>query len=235
MGKIIGLVRVSTQRQSSEGLSLPAQIERLKAYAAFKGWPAEDLEIVEERAVSGKAKRRPVIDAIKKRAKAGELSAVVVCRLDRAGRSTLELLDFIRTLKDSKVAFHALDVGISTDTTMGEFLTVILSAVASLESSNIAERTRFALSHARREGKVYGRIPFGYRVEGKDKDRRLVPDARAMKGVTRAQAMRAEGRTLQEIGDWLTSNGYKPPQGGSWAPGSVKAMLESKKHLEEVA
>jgi|GEM_PF-2622397 len=213
-------------------LSLCAQVERLKAYAAFKGWPADDLEIVEERAVSGKAKRRPVIDSIKRRAKAGELSAVCVCRLDRAGRSTLELLDFIRTLKECSVAFHALDVGISTDTSMGEFFTTILSAVASLESSNIAERTRFALSHARREGKVYGRIPFGYLVIGVGKTRRLVPDPHAMKGLARAKQMRADRVTLKEIGEWLTAKGFKPPQGGSWAPGSVKAMLESKKTTE---
>ena len=64
-----------------------------------------------------------------------------------------------------KVAFHALDVGISTDTSLGEFLTSILLAVGSLESDNIKSRTESALAHARREGRVYGRIPFGYRVE----------------------------------------------------------------------
>ena len=53
-----------------------------------------------------------------------------------------------------------------------------------------------------------------------------------MKGLARAKQMRAEGVTLKEVGKWLTTKGFKSPQGGSWAPGSVKAMLESKKVLE---
>lgn len=224
MRKILGLVRVSTQRQSSDGLSLPAQIERLKAYAAFQGWPSDGLEIVEERAVSGKARKRPAIESIKRRAKAGELSAVCVCRLDRAGRSTLELLEFIRVLKDARVAFHALDVGISTDTSMGEFLTTILAAVASLESDTIKSRTKFALAHARHEGRVYGRIPFGYKA----KDGKLVPDLRAMRAIERARHMRANNATLKDIGKMLEDSGFKGPQGGSWAPGSVAAMLNAR-------
>ena len=114
---------------------------------------------------------------------------------------------------------------------MGEFVTTLLAAVAQLEGQNIAERTRFALAHARSEGRVYGRIPFGFKRVGS----KLVPDPVAMKGLTRARKLRAEGKTLKDIGAILEQGGYIAPQGGHWKPGSVSAILNSVIAKEQVA
>jgi len=94
------------------------------------------------------------------------------------------------------VSFYALDIGLDSGSSYGKFLTVILSAVADAEGDNIRSRTKFALAKARRDGKVYGRIAFGYRAVNS----RLVPDPASAKGLARAQKMRSDGKTLKQIG-----------------------------------
>ena len=44
---------------------------------------------------------------------------------------------------------------------------------------------------------------------------------------TRAQQLRAEGRTLREIGRTLLAEGYLPPHATQWHTGAVSAMLAS--------
>ena len=46
-------VRVSSQRQADEGVSIDAQIRRIKQYAQFKGLTLKDEDIFIDRAVSG--------------------------------------------------------------------------------------------------------------------------------------------------------------------------------------
>ena len=52
MEQAVGYVRVSTEEQAKEGVSLEAQQERIRAYAAMRG--LELIEIYSEQGVSGK-------------------------------------------------------------------------------------------------------------------------------------------------------------------------------------
>jgi site-specific DNA recombinase len=83
--------RVSTDEQAREGVSLNAQLEACRRYAAARGWVlGDEYQDVQ----SGKRDDRPhyqalLLDVRQRRAR-GEGCVVVVLRLDRLGRRLLE-------------------------------------------------------------------------------------------------------------------------------------------------
>jgi DNA invertase Pin-like site-specific DNA recombinase len=94
-------------------------------------------------------------------ARRGKLDAVLVWKLDRFGRSTLDLLANVRALVETYgVRFIAtsqgLDVRAGGDA-MSRLLVAVLGAVAEFERDLIRERTRLGMAKARRNGTHIGR------------------------------------------------------------------------------
>ena len=82
--KAIGYIRVSTEEQAREGISLENQRGKIEAYCQLN-----DLEltgILEDAGKSGKDLNREVIQALVAIVKAHSFDAVVVYKLDRLSR-----------------------------------------------------------------------------------------------------------------------------------------------------
>ena len=147
--------RVSTREQN-------ARLARadLRAAAAARGLRV--VFVVEETA-SGRGSTRPGLDRVMDLAHRGGVEVVLVQRLDRWGRSTLDLLANIRRLRSAGVAFVAvaqgLDVRPEADA-VSELTLTVLAAAAEFERAVIVERTLDGLAAARRAGKHLGR-PLG--------------------------------------------------------------------------
>src|SRR4051794_602824 len=111
MEKALGYVRVSTEEQSREGVSLEAQQERIRAYATMRG--LDLTHIYCEQGVSGKIplRQRPegakLVEGIdKKRAK-----HVLAMKLDRLFRNASDALSQSEQWDKRKVALHIIDMG----------------------------------------------------------------------------------------------------------------------------
>jgi putative DNA-invertase from lambdoid prophage Rac len=92
---------------------------------------------------SGARNDRPGLQRILGAARRGKLSAVIVARLDRFGRSSLDLLANIRTLTDAGVEFIAIEQGLHVrphGDAMSQLLLTVLSGVAEFERSIIRDR-----------------------------------------------------------------------------------------------
>src|SRR6266540_1353514 len=89
----VGYVRVSTEEQAREGLSLEAQAVRIRAWVAAQGLALA--EIVVEVGVSGKMLDRPWLGELLARVRAGAVGAIVVIKLDRLIRCTRDLLELV--------------------------------------------------------------------------------------------------------------------------------------------
>lgn len=228
MGKVYGYVRVSTRLQADEGVSLEAQESRIRAYAQAKGWELTDVLV--EQAKSGKTTRRPMLERLRGDVRAGEVSTVIVLRLDRISRSVRDLLDLLEEFEKRQVAFVSVQESLDTGSSMGRFVYTLLGAVAELERSTIADRTVLALKHKRQKGEVYSRVPFGWKRNGE----RLVPVASEQRALAFAKKMRSDGETFQAIADHFSKRGVKPHGGGKWYPASVRQVLRSKM-VQEVA
>ncbi len=93
-------------------------------------------------------------------AQRSKLDIVLVWKLDRFGRSALDLLANIRKLEDAGVRFVALTQGIDIKPggdAMGRLMLTMLAAVAEFERSLIRERTMLGIAKARASGKRIGR------------------------------------------------------------------------------
>ena len=131
--------RVSTGKQDYDETQLPD----LRDYVHRWGWEHECIEFVEK--LSGKeGKRRPQLEKLLDAAKNGKVDAVVVWKLDRFGRSTLDTLNNVKLLDQYHVRFVCSTMpAIDTDdrSPMGRFILQIFAAVAELDRAFILERT----------------------------------------------------------------------------------------------
>jgi DNA invertase Pin-like site-specific DNA recombinase len=109
---------------------------------------------------SGARNDRPGLQRLMEAARRGQIDAVLVWKLDRFGRSALDVLANLRELEAAGVAFTATTQGISIKPgadAMSRLLVTMLAAVADFERSLIRERTVLGLQKARAAGKRIGR------------------------------------------------------------------------------
>lgn len=134
----------------------------LRAAAAARGFKVA-LEIQE--VGSGARNDRPGLRQLLHAARTGKIDAVFCWKLDRFGRSSLDLLANLRALEDAGVRFIVTSQGIDIrpgGDPMSRLLVGMLAAVAEFERALIVERTRLGVAKARARGKRLGRPPVGY-------------------------------------------------------------------------
>ncbi|WP_237234482.1 recombinase family protein [Rothia nasisuis] len=141
----IGYARTSTHQQQD---SLDAQQQTLKAYGCEKIFTDQ---------ISGTRADRPGLEAAL--AYARENDSIVVTRLDRLGRSTVDVLRTVQELASRGIAIEALDTKLDTRTPAGKLVLSVLASMAEFERDLIVERTREGLAHARSQGRIGGRPP----------------------------------------------------------------------------
>lgn len=67
---------------------------------------------------------------------------LVVSKLDRLARNTVEGITIIEDLFSKNVSVHVLNIGLLENTTMGKFFLTTLLAIAEMERNLIIERTQ---------------------------------------------------------------------------------------------
>ncbi len=111
----------------------------------------------------GASAARPGLARVMRAARAGEIDAVLVWKLDRFGRSALDLLGHLGELERARVRFVCTTQGLDldpkrTDAT-SRLLLHVLAAIAEWERELISERTRLGMAAAKRAGTRLGRPP----------------------------------------------------------------------------
>jgi DNA invertase Pin-like site-specific DNA recombinase len=139
----IGYARVSTS-----GQTLATQKALLKKAGA---------ERIHSEKVSGVV-RRPELERVLDDLEAGD--TLVVCKLDRIGRSTLDLLRILDRISAAGAGFRSLgDPWADTTSPHGRLMLTILSGVAEFERSLILHRTQEGRARALADGVRFGRRP----------------------------------------------------------------------------
>ncbi|NMN71177.1 recombinase family protein [Rhizobium sp. 57MFTsu3.2] len=140
----IGYARVSTNEQH-----LDLQLKALEA---------DDCELVfTDQGVSGSTFDRPGLVEALSTVQSGDM--LIVWRLDRLGRSLIDLIQVINDLGKREVEFRSLNEAIDTSTSGGRLTFHIMAAMAEFERSIISERTKAGMSAARSRGSFIGRPP----------------------------------------------------------------------------
>ncbi len=220
--KAIGYIRVSTEEQAQHGISLDAQRAKVEAYALTK-----DLDlvgIVEDAGKSAKDLRRPGVQKILKMAKTGEIDAVIIVKLDRMFRNTVDALSTAKDFDKRGVALHSISESLDTNSAMGKFFFTLTAALAEMERGLVGERTRAALARKREKGEsTGGKTPFGFDLQAGGK---LVKNPEEQSALSKMKRWRDSGHTYQGIADRLTRAGIAPKYGGTWDRAKVYHVLD---------
>lgn len=226
--RVVGYVRVSSEQQVEEGVSLDAQKARLRAYAL-----AMDLELVainEDAGVSAKSiEARPGLLGALGRLDAGEADGLLVVKLDRLTRSVRDLGDLVERYFAIRFSLLSVSDSIDTRTASGRLVLNVLTSVAQWEREATAERTRDALAHLKTEGVLVGGVPLGMRRTSivDHEGRHVVEhDPAEARTVQRILDLRDLGHSLRSIVATLRTEGHQTKRGGSWAPTTIKKVLD---------
>lgn len=142
----VGYWRVSTGRDQSPDMQI----------AAFKRRGIPDDNIFGDVASGRRAKRKGLEYALKlMEGRPGW--ALVVWKLDRLGRDTMELYRQAKELEDAGQNLISITESIDTRTAMGKAFFGMLAVFAQFESDTTKERTRAGMVRAKEKGSQVGR------------------------------------------------------------------------------
>jgi site-specific DNA recombinase len=201
----VGYARVSTSQQAEHGISLDAQVAKIRAYAAL--YDIELMDVVVDAGVSAKTLDRPGLQRALSMVRKGQVDAIIVAKLDRLTRSTRDLGTLVEEeLSKGKWALLSVADQLDTRSASGRLVLNILGSVASWERDVISERTAEALSHKRSKGeKTGGLVPYSFAV---DATSMLVEHTGEKALVDAIQAARTRGLSWRAIVAELTAKGF---------------------------
>jgi DNA invertase Pin-like site-specific DNA recombinase len=225
--------RVSGAEHQKEGLSLEAQTQTTRTYAASKqGWViAGEYQDV----MSGKRADRPQYQAMLEHARrldrGHERTAIVVIRLSRLGRNKAEYFRTAEELAKQGAEVHSIKDGGVLDETHAS----ILAVFAAKEAQQIGEWVGETRSHLVMNGWHYGRTPFGYRKRPASSEERAAGSPHSVLEIdpaARGVALEAfervvAGESVRSVALWLAALPERLRGGRAWPANSVSVILRS--------
>ena len=218
--KVIGYIRVSTQGQVNDGVSLDAQQSKIRSWAELNEY--EGVTIFTDAGISGsqvdnRDGLKTALDSIKK----GD--AFVVYSLSRLTRSTKDTLEITEMLDKKGADLVSITEKIDTSSAAGKMLFRMVAVLNEFERDQIVERTKAALKYKQQNGERTGGIRYGYRV-GED-GKTLIENPEEQQVINAARDLYRQSMSLQGIARELTERGFRSRTGNEFCATQVKRML----------
>jgi DNA invertase Pin-like site-specific DNA recombinase len=148
--KKYGYVRVSSKSQEFN-----SSIESQKQLLIQNGIEEQNI-LVEIGSAANEIKNRPVFQKLMNQ-KLQENDLVMVTKIDRCSRNTLEFLKLQDVFFKRNITFVALDLPTSVDLATNKLIAITLSGIAEFENNRRKERQIQGIRAAQEEGKYMGR------------------------------------------------------------------------------
>lgn len=217
MNKAIGHIRVSTQKQADEGVSLDAQRAKIEAWCLTNDYELAGIHCDE--GISGtKSNRDGLLAAM---AEVGKGTALVVYSLSRLTRSTKDLLAFTEQLDHQGADLISLTEKIDTTTAAGKMVFRMLGVLNEFERDQVSERTKAALTHKKENNQAYNHTPFGYYRSGD----RLMWDKTEQRLIGYVQSKHRRGMSYSAIARLLNKENIPTKLGKQWQPMQVSRLI----------
>jgi DNA invertase Pin-like site-specific DNA recombinase len=217
--------RVSTTVQAEQGTSLESQrdlgIEKANQLGfAYRLWDEGGRSSHHDDIA-----QRPQLNALYTAINKGEIKHLWIYDQSRLSRND-QVASIFRYACDKRgVTLYTKDGVFNLSSPQDKFFKQLLDAVAELENSTRAERTRLGKLNRVRNGMWHGGPPpFGYMLES----RRLVVNEDEAKWVKRIYSEVVKGTSIADIKKLLDSNAVAPRRKKNlWSLGSVAALLKN--------
>ena len=147
--------RYAYARVSSKSQEDNSSLEAQKQEFIQKGIPVKNIR-VEVGSAADKIQDRPVFyNLIDNELKENDL--LLVTKIDRCSRNTLEFLKLQERLHKKGVRFISLDLPYSNDMAVNQLISTNLAAIATFENERRKQRQRQGIQAAKKNGKYLGR------------------------------------------------------------------------------
>jgi len=218
----IGYIRVSTEEQVQNGVSLDMQETKIRQYCML-----HDLElagIYGDRGISAKnTEARPGVMAVLHMVDKQRIDAVVVYKLDRLVRSTVDALNIAQQLDRKGVGLHSITEKFDTRSAVGELIFTLMAALAQMERKLIGERTCAALRSKQEKGQRISRFaPYGYEFDGKGN---LLKSSTEQEAIQRIKELAHTGKSLGRISNALADKGFLARSGKPLSKSTINKIL----------
>jgi DNA invertase Pin-like site-specific DNA recombinase len=224
----IAYVRVSTERQAQNGISLDGQLVQIRKFAEQSGFRIKGVFRESGSAMNEDIRTQPKLrEAIllsrQKR------WPIIVASLDRLSRNVETVEKYAQSGK--------LDVISASNGPQADYVVLRSQAVrAQKEGREIGRRTKEGLARAKARGVRLGNPVNLEKAQRKGAEaNRAIAQQRAQEFKRMlAEARRQGAKTAEQIASTLNRLGYSTARGGSWTPENVYRVLRKTKALKVV-
>jgi site-specific DNA recombinase len=238
--------RFSSDKQSP--LSIDDQVRKYREYAQRQGWEILDEHIYSDAGVSGATAQRDGLKQLLAAAKAKSFQVVLIDDTSRLSRKLSDSLNLSEQLRFAGVRLIFCSQGIDSDSEQSEVLLATHGIVDSLFIRELASKTRRGLEGRVLKSQHHGGHIFGYRsVPIEDASRRdnygrplvvgakLAVDEGQAKIIRRTFTLYADGLSIKAVTKQLNrehvvSPRPRPGRQQSWAPSSVRHVLQNERY-----
>lgn len=222
MQTAIAYIRVSTEDQATEGVSLDAQRAKLTAWCFANDY--QMLEVFVDAGLSGgRADNRPGLQSAIALACTSK-AALVVYSLSRLARSTRDTIAIGEQLDKAGADLVSLSEKIDTTSAAGKMIFRMLAVMAEFEKDQISERTKMAMNHKKACSERVGTIPFGFDLA--DDGTTLFANVGEQETIEAIRTLRARGLSLRGIATELQVRNRLTKRGNSkWTHTAVQSIL----------
>lgn len=211
-----------------DSISIETQIEHCKS----KLLPDEPHKVYKDKGFSGKNTDRPQFIQMMKDIENGEISRVIIYKLDRISRSNLDFANMMAIFEKCGVSIISCHDPIDTSTPTGRAMLTVTMTFAQLERETIQQRiTDNYYARAEKGFYIGGPAPFGYdKIEtthqGK-KTKMLVENPEQSAIIRQMFDKYNNGDSLITIARHFNDNNYPTAQGAPWSQNYVARILRN--------
>lgn len=232
--RIVGLFRVSTEKQENEGASLDAQERRFREIAATNSWTVVQ-EFRGHESAAKAATERAVLQRALTCIRDQDVDALWVYEQSRLTRGDeLECALLVRELRERKVVVYVGTEARDLSSIDQRMVFRIQSAVDEAEHARIRERMQRGRREKAKQGKrTGGSPPYGYRNPAAGDPRRGILQVDAEQAVTVRRIFRAVGAgvPIRRLSRELTSEGIPAPRSHAWGKTTIRRILDNAAYL----
>lgn len=225
MIKCYGYIRVSTDYQVDDGLSLEFQEKEIKEYAL-----EHKLNLIKIYADKGKSGRqikgRIYLEEVLEIMKKGDI--LLIYTLSRLARNSRECKNILHEINEKGCSFVSIKQKLETVTPMGRAMVNMVMTFDELESDIISERVKDGMKMKKEKGEFLGRISYGWKLSnGKGSD--LIEDPEQQEVIRKIKDMKREREKVKDIIKYLVDNKIPPPKATKqWTKNTITNILKEK-------
>lgn len=222
MKQVVVYARVSTDMQARDGVSLDAQVDKVRKWADLNEGTIIGTFVDEGiSGTKGTDKREGLDKAVQMAVK--EKAVLVVYSLSRLSRSTTLTLKLADTLEKGGADLVSLSEQIDTTSSAGKMVFRLMAVLNEFERDQIAERTSSSLQFLKAQRKAYSlHAEWGWKKDGQGN---IVEDEREQEVIRTVADLRREGKTLCGIVDILDQRGIRNRVGRKITYTTVRHIL----------